>query len=118
MTLWRATAPVDVQEDVQQGAARQYGRSTRARNDGIGSASRIVNCSCRVMEVQGHVELADSPIYQEARRRGKKVSRDMHKPPQGGDKCEGGVARGMISACKTEEEEDSDMEMDIEKQEG
>eukprot|EP00965_Chrysotila_dentata_P237751 6202101-Pleurochrysis_carterae.AAC.3 len=42
----------------------------------------------------------------------------MHKPPGGGDKCEGGVARGMIGACMAEEEGESDMEMDIERQEG
>eukprot|EP00965_Chrysotila_dentata_P011791 386921-Pleurochrysis_carterae.AAC.2 len=66
-------------------------------------------------KVRGHMELADSPIYQEARKRGKKVVRDMHKPPQGEDKCESGVARGMISACKIEEEEDSDTGMDIER---
>eukprot|EP00965_Chrysotila_dentata_P216583 6189458-Pleurochrysis_carterae.AAC.1 len=40
-------------------------------------------------KVQGHMELADNPIYQEVRKRGKKGIRDMHKPPKGGDKCEG-----------------------------
>eukprot|EP00965_Chrysotila_dentata_P058183 1929449-Pleurochrysis_carterae.AAC.1 len=65
----------------------------------------------------GHAELADNPIYQEARRRGKKVIRDMHRPPEGGDKCESGVARGMIEGCNVEEMEASDMEMDIERQE-
>eukprot|EP00965_Chrysotila_dentata_P241573 6204362-Pleurochrysis_carterae.AAC.1 len=42
----------------------------------------------------------------------------MHKPPEGGDKCESGVARGVLNGCNTEEEEESDMEMDIERQEG
>eukprot|EP00965_Chrysotila_dentata_P193918 6176041-Pleurochrysis_carterae.AAC.3 len=32
-------------------------------------------------KVQGQMELADNPIYQEVRRRGKKVIRDLHKPP-------------------------------------
>eukprot|EP00965_Chrysotila_dentata_P056304 1867925-Pleurochrysis_carterae.AAC.1 len=36
-------------------------------------------------KVQGQVELADIPIYQEARRRGKKFIRGLHKPPAGGD---------------------------------
>eukprot|EP00965_Chrysotila_dentata_P217284 6189899-Pleurochrysis_carterae.AAC.1 len=65
------------------------------------------------------MELADSLIYQEVSgRRGKKVIRDMHKPPEGGDRCESGVARGMLNAGKAEEEEDSDMGRDIERQEG
>eukprot|EP00965_Chrysotila_dentata_P177120 5850222-Pleurochrysis_carterae.AAC.1 len=51
-------------------------------------------------------------------RRGKKLIRDTHKPPKGGDKCERGVVRGLIDGSNTEEEEDSDIEMDIEKQEG
>eukprot|EP00965_Chrysotila_dentata_P063365 2100156-Pleurochrysis_carterae.AAC.1 len=62
--------------------------------------------------------MADNPIYQEARKRGGKIIRDMHKPPEGGDKCESGVARGMIEGYTAEEEETSDIEMDIEKQEG
>eukprot|EP00965_Chrysotila_dentata_P260577 6213953-Pleurochrysis_carterae.AAC.1 len=65
----------------------------------------------------GRVELADSPIYQEARRRGGKVIRDTYKPPEGGDRCESGVARGMVDGGNTEEEENSDIEMDIERQE-
>eukprot|EP00965_Chrysotila_dentata_P006359 208111-Pleurochrysis_carterae.AAC.1 len=44
-------------------------------------------------KVMGHIKLADNPIYQEARRRGKKLTRDTYKPPEGGDKCESGVAR-------------------------
>eukprot|EP00965_Chrysotila_dentata_P261940 6214416-Pleurochrysis_carterae.AAC.1 len=36
-------------------------------------------------KVMGQAELADNPIYQEARRRGGKVIRDMHRPPEGGD---------------------------------
>eukprot|EP00965_Chrysotila_dentata_P063420 2102064-Pleurochrysis_carterae.AAC.1 len=47
-------------------------------------------------KIQGHVELTDGPIYQEVRRRGEKMIRDLHKPPEGGDRCEGGGARGMI----------------------
>eukprot|EP00965_Chrysotila_dentata_P072543 2396845-Pleurochrysis_carterae.AAC.1 len=66
----------------------------------------------------GHTELADIPIYQEARKRGKKLIRDTHKPPKGGDKCERGVARGLLDGGNTEGEEDSDIEMDIERQEG
>eukprot|EP00965_Chrysotila_dentata_P232131 6198782-Pleurochrysis_carterae.AAC.1 len=69
-------------------------------------------------KVQGHAELADSQTYQEARRRGKKVMRDIYKPPEGGDKCESGVARRMVHGCKAEEEAESDLEMDIERQEG
>eukprot|EP00965_Chrysotila_dentata_P188638 6172859-Pleurochrysis_carterae.AAC.1 len=65
-----------------------------------------------------HTELADNPIYQEARRRRKKFIRDTYKPPEGGNKCESGVARGLIDGCSTKEEEVSDIKMDIEKQEG
>eukprot|EP00965_Chrysotila_dentata_P034571 1151224-Pleurochrysis_carterae.AAC.1 len=68
-------------------------------------------------KVMGHAELADNPIYQEARRRGEKIIRDMHRPPEGGDICESGVARGMTEGCNVEEMEASDMEMDIERQE-
>eukprot|EP00965_Chrysotila_dentata_P211722 6186607-Pleurochrysis_carterae.AAC.1 len=66
----------------------------------------------------GHTELADLPIYQEARRRGKKFIREKHKPPEGGEKCKRGVARGLIDEGETEEEEDYDIEVDIERQEG
>eukprot|EP00965_Chrysotila_dentata_P231106 6198158-Pleurochrysis_carterae.AAC.1 len=66
----------------------------------------------------GHTELADLPIHQEARRRGKKFIREIYKPPEGGDKCEKGVAMGLIDEGETEEEEDYDVEMDIERQEG
>eukprot|EP00965_Chrysotila_dentata_P083329 2748998-Pleurochrysis_carterae.AAC.1 len=69
-------------------------------------------------KVMGRMESADIPIYQEARRRGKKLIRDTYKPPEGGHKCERGVARGLIDGCNTEEQEDSDIEMDIERQEG
>eukprot|EP00965_Chrysotila_dentata_P190912 6174192-Pleurochrysis_carterae.AAC.1 len=71
-------------------------------------------------KVMGHivVELADNPIYQKVRRRGKKLIRETHKPPEGRDKCESGVARGLVDGCNTEEEEDSDTEMDIERQGG
>eukprot|EP00965_Chrysotila_dentata_P258944 6213401-Pleurochrysis_carterae.AAC.1 len=41
--------------------------------------------------------MADGPIYWEARQRGKKVMRGMHKPSEGGDKCEGEVAKGLTS---------------------
>eukprot|EP00965_Chrysotila_dentata_P208213 6184574-Pleurochrysis_carterae.AAC.8 len=30
-------------------------------------------------KVKGHLEIADGPIHQSARKRGKKVIRDMHK---------------------------------------
>eukprot|EP00965_Chrysotila_dentata_P055139 1830121-Pleurochrysis_carterae.AAC.1 len=68
----------------------------------------------------GHTELADIPIYQEARRRGEKLIRETHnhKPPEGGDKCERGLARGLIDGGNMEEEADSDIEIDIERQEG
>eukprot|EP00965_Chrysotila_dentata_P214484 6188209-Pleurochrysis_carterae.AAC.1 len=49
---------------------------------------------------------------------GEKIIRDMHKPPEGNGKRGSGVATGMVGACKAEEEENSDMEMDIERQEG
>eukprot|EP00965_Chrysotila_dentata_P047109 1563307-Pleurochrysis_carterae.AAC.1 len=39
----------------------------------------------------------------------------MHKPPVGGDECEGIIATGMLSI---EEEEASDREIDVERQEG
>eukprot|EP00965_Chrysotila_dentata_P008079 263641-Pleurochrysis_carterae.AAC.1 len=66
----------------------------------------------------GHIELADGPIYQEVRRRGKRMIRDLHKPPKGGDRCEGGLARGMISTHQEEGEEDSDVEADVQRQAG
>eukprot|EP00965_Chrysotila_dentata_P083280 2747570-Pleurochrysis_carterae.AAC.1 len=69
-------------------------------------------------KVMGKIELADNPIYHKARRRGKKFIRDTYKPPEGGDTCESGVARGLVDGCDTEEEGDSDIEMDIERQEG
>eukprot|EP00965_Chrysotila_dentata_P124537 4115814-Pleurochrysis_carterae.AAC.1 len=42
----------------------------------------------------------------------------MHKPPEGGDTCKSRVARGMIEGCNAEDEEVSDLETDIERQEG
>eukprot|EP00965_Chrysotila_dentata_P225643 6194891-Pleurochrysis_carterae.AAC.2 len=66
----------------------------------------------------GHAELADSPIYQEARRRGKKVIRDIHNSPKGGYSCKSRTARGLIEGGNMEEYEEPDMEMDIERQEG
>eukprot|EP00965_Chrysotila_dentata_P114137 3773628-Pleurochrysis_carterae.AAC.1 len=77
--------------------------------------SRPIIYSRRVL---GHEESEDNPIYKEARKSGKKVIRDMHKPPEGGDKCESGAARGVLKGCTGEEEEISDIEMDIERQEG
>eukprot|EP00965_Chrysotila_dentata_P153743 5082442-Pleurochrysis_carterae.AAC.1 len=69
-------------------------------------------------KVKGRIELAGGPIYQEVRRRGKRVIRDLHKAPEGWDTCEGGVARGMISTHNTEGgDENSDMEADLERQE-
>eukprot|EP00965_Chrysotila_dentata_P162228 5357134-Pleurochrysis_carterae.AAC.1 len=67
-------------------------------------------------KVQGQVELADSPIYQEARRRGKKLIRDLHKPTAGGSSCESGIAKGMLEG-DDEEARESDVELDIERQE-
>eukprot|EP00965_Chrysotila_dentata_P171484 5659401-Pleurochrysis_carterae.AAC.1 len=69
-------------------------------------------------KVKGIAELADTPIYEEARRRGKKFIRESHKPPEEGDKCERYVARGLIDGGETEEEEEDDTELDIERQEG
>eukprot|EP00965_Chrysotila_dentata_P159353 5263900-Pleurochrysis_carterae.AAC.1 len=67
-------------------------------------------------KVQRQVELADNPIYQEARRRGKKVIRDLHKPTAGGGSCESGIAMGMLEG-DDEEAGESDLELDIERQE-
>eukprot|EP00965_Chrysotila_dentata_P105743 3493070-Pleurochrysis_carterae.AAC.1 len=39
-------------------------------------------------------------------------------PPEGGGRCERGVAKGLIDGGNTEEEEYFDTEMDIERQEG
>eukprot|EP00965_Chrysotila_dentata_P105535 3485462-Pleurochrysis_carterae.AAC.1 len=47
-------------------------------------------------QVGGTTELADTPIYKEARKRGRKFIRETYKPPEGGDKCERGVATGLI----------------------
>eukprot|EP00965_Chrysotila_dentata_P061596 2039970-Pleurochrysis_carterae.AAC.1 len=69
-------------------------------------------------KVQGQAELADNPIYQEARRGGEKIFRELYKPPAGGDSCESGVAKGMLEGCNEEEAEESDLELDIERQEG
>eukprot|EP00965_Chrysotila_dentata_P189256 6173221-Pleurochrysis_carterae.AAC.1 len=66
----------------------------------------------------GRIELADIPFYQEARSRGGKFIRETHKPPQGGDKCERSVAKGLLDGGNTQEDEDSNREMDIERQEG
>eukprot|EP00965_Chrysotila_dentata_P184098 6078766-Pleurochrysis_carterae.AAC.1 len=60
--------------------------------------------------VRGHMEMADMLIYQEARRRGKKIIRETYKPPEGGDTCESGLARGLIDGSILEEEEDSNMD--------
>eukprot|EP00965_Chrysotila_dentata_P010681 347371-Pleurochrysis_carterae.AAC.3 len=56
-------------------------------------------------KVQGRVEMADGPIYWEARQRGKKVIRSMHKPPEGGDTCEGKVAKGLTSKDRAQDED-------------
>eukprot|EP00965_Chrysotila_dentata_P162229 5357135-Pleurochrysis_carterae.AAC.1 len=69
-------------------------------------------------KVRGQVELADNPIYQEARRRGKKFIRDLHRPPAGGSSCESGIAKGMLEGDDDEEARESDLELDIERQEG
>eukprot|EP00965_Chrysotila_dentata_P202399 6181100-Pleurochrysis_carterae.AAC.2 len=77
--------------------------------------SRPITYSRKAM---GQMELGDNPIYQEARRRGEKFIRDTFKPPEGGNKCESGLARGLVYGCNTEEKEDSDIEINIERQEG
>eukprot|EP00965_Chrysotila_dentata_P240922 6203994-Pleurochrysis_carterae.AAC.1 len=66
----------------------------------------------------GNIELADNPVYQEARKRGQKLIRDIYKPPEGGDKCESGIAKGVVNGYNAEEEEIFDIEIDIERQEG
>eukprot|EP00965_Chrysotila_dentata_P092035 3038665-Pleurochrysis_carterae.AAC.1 len=43
---------------------------------------------------------------------------DTHKPPEGGDKCESGIARAMINGYNMEVDGDTDIEMDIERQDG
>eukprot|EP00965_Chrysotila_dentata_P234990 6200488-Pleurochrysis_carterae.AAC.1 len=53
-------------------------------------------------KIQGHTELADGPIYQEARKRGKRMIRDLHKPPEG----------------EEEGDENSDIEAELERLEG
>eukprot|EP00965_Chrysotila_dentata_P110429 3648525-Pleurochrysis_carterae.AAC.1 len=68
-------------------------------------------------KVKGQAELADNPIYQEARRRGERIIRELHKPPAGGDSCESQVVKGMLEGCNEEEAEDFDLELDIERQE-
>eukprot|EP00965_Chrysotila_dentata_P103780 3426464-Pleurochrysis_carterae.AAC.1 len=88
-------------------AAREQEESPEGMVTGLISKqirSRLIIYS---RKVQGHMELVDSLVYQEARRRGGKVIRDMHKPPEEGGKCESGVARGMVGACKAEKVEDS-----------
>eukprot|EP00965_Chrysotila_dentata_P113560 3752913-Pleurochrysis_carterae.AAC.1 len=42
----------------------------------------------------------------------------MHKPPVGGDKCEGTIATGMLRTGTIEEKEASDREIDVERQKG
>eukprot|EP00965_Chrysotila_dentata_P243175 6205272-Pleurochrysis_carterae.AAC.4 len=44
--------------------------------------------------VKGQVELADGPICQEVKRRGKKMIRDLHKPPGGGAEVKWGWPDG------------------------
>eukprot|EP00965_Chrysotila_dentata_P177783 5872156-Pleurochrysis_carterae.AAC.1 len=65
-------------------AAQEQEESPEARVTGLISMqvkSRPIIYSRKVM---GHVELADSPIYQEARRRAKKVIRGTYKPRKEG----------------------------------
>eukprot|EP00965_Chrysotila_dentata_P076513 2526397-Pleurochrysis_carterae.AAC.1 len=63
-------------------------------------------------KVMGRVEVADGPIYWEARQRGRKVIRNMHKPPEGGDKCEGELAKGLTDVDGGQDEDSSwDMEL-------
>eukprot|EP00965_Chrysotila_dentata_P254145 6211777-Pleurochrysis_carterae.AAC.8 len=39
----------------------------------------------------------------------------MHKPREGGSKCEGGLARGLVGAYQAEDGEDPELEMDLRK---
>eukprot|EP00965_Chrysotila_dentata_P190354 6173836-Pleurochrysis_carterae.AAC.1 len=86
----------------------------------MGLISKQVRSKPRIYDriVQGNRELADSPIYREVRNRGGKVIRDMHKPPVGRDDCEGITEKGMLRQNTIEEEDESDREIDIERQEG
>eukprot|EP00965_Chrysotila_dentata_P078229 2578809-Pleurochrysis_carterae.AAC.8 len=49
---------------------------------------------------------------------GEKGYKGHAHPPEGGYNCESGIARGLIEGGNTKEEEESDREMDIERQEG
>eukprot|EP00965_Chrysotila_dentata_P100681 3326828-Pleurochrysis_carterae.AAC.1 len=69
-------------------------------------------------KVRGITELADIPIYQEARKGGGKFIRETYKSPEGGERCERGVARGVVDGNETDEEEEDSIELDIERQEG
>eukprot|EP00965_Chrysotila_dentata_P083025 2739098-Pleurochrysis_carterae.AAC.1 len=63
-------------------------------------------------KVQGRVELADGPIYWEARQCGKRFIRSTHKPPESGDKCQGEVAKGMTNIDGVQDEDATwDMEL-------
>eukprot|EP00965_Chrysotila_dentata_P023785 787866-Pleurochrysis_carterae.AAC.1 len=42
----------------------------------------------------------------------------MHKPPEGGGQCEGRIARGILKTGTAEEEDESDWEMEAERQAG
>eukprot|EP00965_Chrysotila_dentata_P237956 6202213-Pleurochrysis_carterae.AAC.1 len=77
--------------------------------------SRPIIYSRKVME---SIELANNPIYQEARKKEKKLITDTHKPPEGGNKYEIAIAREMVNGYIKEKEEVSDIERDIERQEG
>eukprot|EP00965_Chrysotila_dentata_P135209 4470775-Pleurochrysis_carterae.AAC.1 len=49
--------------------------------------------------------MADGPVYWEARQRGKRLIRNMHKPPEGGETCDGEVAKGLTSIDKVQDED-------------
>eukprot|EP00965_Chrysotila_dentata_P141758 4685256-Pleurochrysis_carterae.AAC.2 len=82
-------------------ATKEHGKAPDGMITGLLSKqvkSRPLICG---RKVQGSIELADGPIYREARKRGEKVIRDMHTHPEGGDKCE--LAKGRWQrACWTE----------------
>eukprot|EP00965_Chrysotila_dentata_P236657 6201442-Pleurochrysis_carterae.AAC.2 len=62
--------------------------------------------------IQGRVEMADGPVYWEARQQGKKFIRNMHKPPEGGETCVGEVAKGLTSIHKAQDE-DTDWDLEL-----
>eukprot|EP00965_Chrysotila_dentata_P090222 2977574-Pleurochrysis_carterae.AAC.6 len=58
------------------------------------------------------MELANGPIYQEVRSRGKNMVRNLRRPSEGGDRCERGMARKMRSTHNIDEESDKGAELE------